>query len=77
MEDEKVITVNAEAFDQFIRNIFNEDELFTINQVAKRLRCSRVTLLKIRKEGKIKSVSIASKILFKKSEIERFLNNQQ
>lgn len=56
-----------------VKNLEEIDRLITVNEAAKFLKISRVTLWKYRSEGKIKHVQDGKRILFRKEDIENFL----
>lgn len=51
----------------------DKNECYTIKEVVELLKTSRQNLYKWRKKGKINVVKINNKILIKKSEVERLL----
>jgi len=56
----------------------NKDNLFTMTEVAKILRCSRPTVRRYIKRGKFKRVLFVDKqFLIYESSIEEFLRNHQ
>lgn len=52
------------------------DQLITTNEAAQYMRCTRAFLWKMRKEGKLQSLSAGKKVLFERSAIESFLNKK-
>lgn len=50
-------------------------KLLTTSEVAYRLRVTRETLWRWRKEGKIKAVSTGGKLLYTEDEIKRFISD--
>jgi len=54
-----------------------QDELLTISQAAKYLKCSTVFIWKRRKEGKLESVGAGKKILIRMSSIDAYLNQKK
>lgn len=52
-------------------------QLHTVDETADLLRCSRFQLWKLRKSGLIKFVTVGHRILFKRSDIENYLNRAE
>lgn len=52
------------------------EQLLTVNEVAAYMRCSRVFIWKIRKDGKLNCLKAGKKVLFQKSAIDSYLNIQ-
>jgi len=48
-------------------------DLLTNRQAAKYLNCSTVSLWKIRKAGQVQPILVGHKMLFRRSELDRFL----
>lgn len=53
------------------------NELLTGKEVAVLLRVSLSTVLKLRSEGKLPFVQIGRKVLYKKSAIDAFMNDNE
>jgi excisionase family DNA binding protein len=55
----------------------DNNECYTIEEVTNLLKISRQYLLNLRKEGKIKTIKIGSKVLIKRTEVERILKENE
>lgn len=53
------------------------NELLTGKEVAVLLRVSLSTVLKLRSEGKLPFVQIGRKVLYKKSAVDAFMNDNE
>lgn len=51
------------------------EKLYTIKEVAEMLRVSKVTLYRMMRDGKIQTVKMGRKTLFKESELNRFIES--
>ncbi|WP_050899193.1 helix-turn-helix domain-containing protein [Marinitoga piezophila] len=51
-----------------------EDEFLTKKEVAKLLKVSEVTIYRWSKQGILKPIKIGKKVLFKRADIEKLLN---
>lgn len=54
-----------------------QGRLITNKEAAAYMRCSTVFLWKMRKEGRLRSLSAGKKVLYEKSELDTFLNNKE
>lgn len=55
------------------KEIVSPNDLLTNRQAAKYLNCSTVGLWRIRKAGQIQPVLVGKKILFRRSELDRYM----
>lgn len=51
----------------------DHDELYTLDEAKKYMKCSSVFLWKKRKEGKINAVNAGKKVLYPKSSLDSYL----
>ena len=54
-----------------------EKKILTIREAFKYLNISRPTLLRWRKQGKIKGIKVEGKVLFRKEDLDAFLENNR
>lgn len=66
-----VRTVNAEGKEQARVNTPKVDDVLSPKEVCKLLQISAPTLIRYRKEGKIKGKRVGGKVFYKMSEVER------
>jgi excisionase family DNA binding protein len=55
----------------------DRNECYTINEVCKLLKTSRYNLTNWRKQGIIKTVQIGGRVLIRKTEVERILQENE
>lgn len=51
------------------------EKLYTIPEVAKLLRISKATLYRMMRDGRIQTVKMGRKTLFRESELNRFIES--
>lgn len=51
-----------------------QDRLLTYEEASEYMRCSKVFLWRRKKEGKLKAVTAGKKVLFRRSDIDAYLN---
>lgn len=73
----QLCSINVNDMPTTTQLMHEADELLTYADVAKYLHCSKVFIWKMRREGKIKAVIVARKVLFQKSSIDEFLKSNQ
>jgi excisionase family DNA binding protein len=54
-----------------------DNECYSIKEVCKLLRVSKNTLTSWRKQGKIKSIQLGGRVLIRKTEVERILQENE
>ena len=55
----------------------NDDELYTIDEVAKRLKVSKMTVYRYVKAGKLPAYKLEQELRIKKADLDAFLNERK